>query len=175
MALKGKEAAKSGKGKAKDTTGEKSDKPAGKLKPATSINVRHILCEKFSKKEEALTKLKGGAKFDEVAREFSKDKTRQGEFMKHPYAPPSGSPAGSTVRLHSPANRLCLAQVVLWAGRRAEASSRSSRKWHMTLSPVPPRIQNTARSKQARVITYSWSKGVNERIAHITATAALAL
>ncbi|EON69343.1 peptidyl-prolyl cis-trans isomerase pin4 [Coniosporium apollinis CBS 100218] len=78
MAPKGKEAAKGGKGKAKDTTGEKSDKPAGKLKPATSINVRHILCEKLSKKEEALTKLKGGAKFDEVAREFSEDKARQG-------------------------------------------------------------------------------------------------
>jgi NIMA-interacting peptidyl-prolyl cis-trans isomerase 4 len=50
----------------------------GKLKPATSINVRHILCEKFSKKEEALTKLNEGAKFDEVAREFSEDKARQG-------------------------------------------------------------------------------------------------
>lgn len=79
MAPKGKETAKGGKGKAKDATGEKSDKPAGKLKPATSINVRHILCEKLSKKEEALAKLKGGAKFDEVAREFSEDKARQGE------------------------------------------------------------------------------------------------
>jgi peptidyl-prolyl cis-trans isomerase NIMA-interacting 4 len=39
---------------------------------------RHILCEKHSKKEEALTKLNEGAKFDEVAREFSEDKARQG-------------------------------------------------------------------------------------------------
>ncbi|MCJ1372588.1 Peptidyl-prolyl cis-trans isomerase pin4 [Loxospora ochrophaea] len=51
---------------------------AGKLKAANSINTRHILCEKYSKKEEALTKLRAGAKFDEVAREFSEDKARQG-------------------------------------------------------------------------------------------------
>ncbi|MCJ1479752.1 Peptidyl-prolyl cis-trans isomerase pin4 [Lambiella insularis] len=55
-----------------------SDASAGKLKPATSINVRHILCEKHSKKEEAVAKLREGAKFDEVAREFSEDKARQG-------------------------------------------------------------------------------------------------
>ncbi|KAK2733882.1 Peptidyl-prolyl cis-trans isomerase pin4 [Myotisia sp. PD_48] len=48
------------------------------LKPATSINVRHILCEKFSRKQEALAKLEAGTKFDEVAREFSEDKARQG-------------------------------------------------------------------------------------------------
>lgn len=35
-------------------------------------------CEKHSKKEEALTKLRDGVKFDEVAREFSEDKARQG-------------------------------------------------------------------------------------------------
>ncbi|KAF2183138.1 peptidyl-prolyl cis-trans isomerase pin4 [Zopfia rhizophila CBS 207.26] len=58
------------KGKGKDTS--------GKLKPATSINVRHILCEKHSKKEEALEKLRNGAKFDDVAREMSEDKARQG-------------------------------------------------------------------------------------------------
>ena len=79
MAPKGKDAAKSGKGKAKDLSAEKPDKSSGKLKPATSINVRHILCEKHSRKEEALTKLKSGAKFDDVAREFSEDKARQGK------------------------------------------------------------------------------------------------
>ncbi|THC98605.1 hypothetical protein EYZ11_001883 [Aspergillus tanneri] len=63
------------KSKGKDSS-EGSDKKG--LKPATSINVRHILCEKFSKKEEALEKLRNGAKFDEVAREFSEDKARQG-------------------------------------------------------------------------------------------------
>ncbi|PLB41975.1 peptidylprolyl isomerase [Aspergillus candidus] len=63
------------KGKGKDEGS--SDKGKG-LKPASSINVRHILCEKFSKKEEALEKLRNGSKFDEVAREFSEDKARQG-------------------------------------------------------------------------------------------------
>ncbi|KAE8145001.1 peptidyl-prolyl cis-trans isomerase pin4 [Aspergillus avenaceus] len=57
--------------------GDGGDKGKG-LKPATSINVRHILCEKHSKKEEALEKLRNGGKFDDVAREFSEDKARQG-------------------------------------------------------------------------------------------------
>ena len=35
-------------------------------------------CEKHSKKEEALAKLNEGVKFDEVARQFSEDKARQG-------------------------------------------------------------------------------------------------
>ncbi|KAH5690247.1 hypothetical protein HBI88_167060 [Parastagonospora nodorum] len=51
---------------------------SGKLKPATSINVRHILCEKHSVKEKALALLADGQKFDEVARELSEDKARQG-------------------------------------------------------------------------------------------------
>jgi peptidyl-prolyl cis-trans isomerase NIMA-interacting 4 len=72
--------------KAKDTKNKESsskskdskDSDKGKLKPANAINVRHILCEKHSRKEEALTKLREGTKFDEVAREFSEDKARQG-------------------------------------------------------------------------------------------------
>jgi len=32
------------------------------------------------RKEEALEKLRGGAKFDEVAKEFSEDKARAGKF-----------------------------------------------------------------------------------------------
>lgn len=48
-----------------------------------SINVRHILCEKHSKKEEAVAKLNAGVKFDEVAREFSEDKARQGDYLPH--------------------------------------------------------------------------------------------
>lgn len=35
-------------------------------------------CEKHSKKEDALTKIRDGSKFDEVAREMSEDKARQG-------------------------------------------------------------------------------------------------
>jgi NIMA-interacting peptidyl-prolyl cis-trans isomerase 4 len=66
------------KGKGKDAGDAKDAGGKGKLKPATSINVRHILCEKHSKKEEALEKIRNGAKFDEVAREMSEDKARQG-------------------------------------------------------------------------------------------------
>ncbi|TPX18525.1 uncharacterized protein E0L32_011563 [Thyridium curvatum] len=61
-------------GKGKGGGGDKDSK----LKAANAINVRHILCEKHSKKEEALAKLRDGAKFDDVAREFSEDKARQG-------------------------------------------------------------------------------------------------
>ncbi|OBR14336.1 Peptidyl-prolyl cis-trans isomerase PIN4 [Colletotrichum higginsianum IMI 349063] len=71
-----KDAGKSAGGK-KGGKGESDDK-GGKAKGAQSINVRHILCEKHAKKEEALAKLRDGAKFDEVAREFSEDKARQG-------------------------------------------------------------------------------------------------
>lgn len=73
MAPKGKTAEKSkGKGKGADT------EQGGKQKGAQSINVRHILCEKHAKKEEAIAKLNAGSKFDEVAREFSEDKARAG-------------------------------------------------------------------------------------------------
>jgi NIMA-interacting peptidyl-prolyl cis-trans isomerase 4 len=64
--------------KSKTTKDDASSSKTTKLKPATAINVRHILCEKHSRKEEALTKLNAGTKFDEVAREFSEDKARQG-------------------------------------------------------------------------------------------------
>jgi NIMA-interacting peptidyl-prolyl cis-trans isomerase 4 len=42
------------------------------------IHTDNIQCEKHAKKEEALEKLRNGTKFDEVAREFSEDKARQG-------------------------------------------------------------------------------------------------
>ncbi|KNG83205.1 peptidyl-prolyl cis-trans isomerase pin4 [Aspergillus nomiae NRRL 13137] len=65
-------------GDKKGKVNDGGDKGGKGLKPATSINVRHILCEKHSKKEEALEKLRNGSKFDDVAREFSEDKARQG-------------------------------------------------------------------------------------------------
>ena len=77
MAPKGKDGGK-GKGKAKSADSEAAG-GGGKMKAAQSINTRHILCEKHSKKEEALDKLRNGSKFDEVAREFSEDKARQGK------------------------------------------------------------------------------------------------
>lgn len=95
-----KDGGKSAGGK-KGAKGESDDKGGKAAKGAQSINVRHILvsivfsgcgiflgtlvadsknqCEKHAKKEEALAKLRDGTKFDEVAREFSEDKARQGE------------------------------------------------------------------------------------------------
>ncbi|KAL4815212.1 hypothetical protein BDW67DRAFT_69830 [Aspergillus spinulosporus] len=64
--------------KSKAKAGDAKDDNKSKMKGAQSVNVRHILCEKFSKKEEALEKIRNGAKFDEVAREYSEDKARQG-------------------------------------------------------------------------------------------------
>ena len=74
MAPKGKGGDKD-KSKAKDAGADKG----GKVKGAQSLNVRHILCQKHAKKEEALVKLNDGVKFDEVAREFSEDKARAGK------------------------------------------------------------------------------------------------
>ncbi|KAG6012317.1 Peptidyl-prolyl cis-trans isomerase pin4 [Claviceps pusilla] len=68
----GDKSAAKGKGADKDAGGGKS-KAGGQ-----SINVRHILCEKHARKEEALAKIKEGVKFDEVARTYSEDKARQG-------------------------------------------------------------------------------------------------
>ncbi|KAK1245060.1 hypothetical protein MKX08_004689 [Trichoderma sp. CBMAI-0020] len=73
----GKNDKKSGdKGGAKGK-GAEGKESGGKTKGAMSINVRHILCEKHAKKEEALLKLSEGVKFDEVARTYSEDKARQ--------------------------------------------------------------------------------------------------
>jgi len=69
-----------GKGKDDNTKGGKGGGKS-EAKGAQSLNVRHILCEKHGKKEEALAKLREGVKFDEVAREFSEDKARQGMFF----------------------------------------------------------------------------------------------
>ncbi|KAF8342774.1 uncharacterized protein EI90DRAFT_3149852 [Cantharellus anzutake] len=49
-----------------------------KLKAATAVNVRHILCEKHSKATEALQKIQEGVRFDKVAQEYSEDKAKAG-------------------------------------------------------------------------------------------------
>lgn len=78
---------KGGKG---DSKGGKGDKGGAKDKEASgkggkekgggcsSINVRHILCEKQSKALEALEKIKAGGKFNEIAAQYSEDKARSG-------------------------------------------------------------------------------------------------
>jgi len=82
MPPKGKGGDKGGaaKGKGKGKPADEKEEKGGKVKGAQFVNVRHILCEKHAKKEEALEKLKGGAKFDEVAKEFSEDKARAGRL-----------------------------------------------------------------------------------------------
>uniref|UniRef100_A0A069DNL8 Peptidyl-prolyl cis-trans isomerase n=1 Tax=Panstrongylus megistus TaxID=65343 RepID=A0A069DNL8_9HEMI len=68
--------------KANKNTGKnkhaKEDQKPKEKKGGTSVKVRHILCEKQSKCLEALEKLKGGMRFDEVASQYSEDKARQG-------------------------------------------------------------------------------------------------
>jgi NIMA-interacting peptidyl-prolyl cis-trans isomerase 4 len=66
-------------GNSKAAATDSSDTKASKLKGMT-INVRHILCEKFTKSEEAIGRLNNGEKFDTVAREMSEDKAKAGEF-----------------------------------------------------------------------------------------------
>src|SRR5699024_8128492 len=46
-----------------------------------------VQCEKHSKKEGALEKLRNGSKFDDVAREISEDKARQGTYLPIHYRP----------------------------------------------------------------------------------------
>ncbi|KAK4123622.1 FKBP-like protein, partial [Parathielavia appendiculata] len=62
----------------KGDSNEGSDTKTTKLKGAQSINVRHILCEKFSKSDEAMERLRNGEKFDAVARDMSEDKAKAG-------------------------------------------------------------------------------------------------
>lgn len=52
-----------------------------KTKSQTEWDLIQAQCEKHSKKEEALEKLRNGTKFDEVARDFSEDKARQGTTL----------------------------------------------------------------------------------------------
>jgi parvulin-like peptidyl-prolyl isomerase len=71
-----------GKGGDKGKTADKgAEKKAGAQKGAQSINVRHILCAKHAKKEEALKKLNDGVAFNKVAEEYSEDKARAGEMI----------------------------------------------------------------------------------------------
>lgn len=66
---------KSAGSEAPGDTGVAADK---KLKPANSVKVRHILCEKQSKVLEAQQRIAAGEQFATVAGEMSEDKARQG-------------------------------------------------------------------------------------------------
>ena len=67
-------------GGGKGDKGGKEDKKGAKEKGggSSSVNVRHILCEKQSKCLEAMAKLEAGEKFNEVASKYSEDKARNG-------------------------------------------------------------------------------------------------
>ena len=69
-------------GGGKGDKGGKDDKKGGSAKEkgggSSSVNVRHILCEKQSKCLEALSKLEAGEKFNDVASKYSEDKARNG-------------------------------------------------------------------------------------------------
>ncbi|OCH86148.1 FKBP-like protein [Obba rivulosa] len=69
---------KGGKGTGKGEDLGETSKGKGGLKPATAVNVRHILCEKHSKATEALQKIQEGQRFDKVAQEYSEDKAKAG-------------------------------------------------------------------------------------------------
>lgn len=55
-----------------------AEKKEKEVKGGSSVKVRHILCEKQSKILEALEKLRAGAKFNDVATQYSEDKARSG-------------------------------------------------------------------------------------------------
>ena len=67
---KGKDSGKGGKGGKDGGGGKEKNEKKEKGGGANSVNVRHILCEKHGKCMEALEKIKGGQKFNEVGHEF---------------------------------------------------------------------------------------------------------
>ncbi|THH11412.1 hypothetical protein EW145_g665 [Phellinidium pouzarii] len=69
---------KGGGAKKPEKEEEKHTKGKGGLKPATAINVRHILCEKHSKVTEALQQIQSGQPFDKIAQTYSEDKAKAG-------------------------------------------------------------------------------------------------
>jgi len=69
-----------GKGKAKGGGGGDEGGSGGKekIKTANHVKVRHILCEKQGKINEAYAKIKEGKAFSSVATEYSEDKAKAG-------------------------------------------------------------------------------------------------
>lgn len=59
-------------------SGNTTTTDTSKQKSFQQINVRHILCEKLSRSDEARAKLDAGENFSDVAKEYSEDKARVG-------------------------------------------------------------------------------------------------
>jgi peptidyl-prolyl cis-trans isomerase NIMA-interacting 4 len=74
-------AGKKGKSDSKSQSKGKADAtPAPtKKKGAQAISARHILCDKFSQREEALAELRDGKDWREVCVKYSTEKARSGE------------------------------------------------------------------------------------------------
>ncbi|XP_053129468.1 peptidyl-prolyl cis-trans isomerase NIMA-interacting 4 isoform X2 [Hemicordylus capensis] len=69
---------KAGKGGAASGSDGADKKAQGPKGGGSTVKVRHILCEKHSRAQEAMEKLKAGVRFSEVASQYSEDKARQG-------------------------------------------------------------------------------------------------
>ncbi|KAI1861063.1 hypothetical protein JX265_009682 [Neoarthrinium moseri] len=72
-----KEAPKGGKGNAKKDNSQATPAPA-KAKGAQKIWPCHILCDKHSKREEALEELRNGTSWEDVCTKYSTEKARSG-------------------------------------------------------------------------------------------------
>ncbi|KAK9780607.1 putative YDG domain-containing protein [Seiridium cardinale] len=72
------DSAKGGKGKGNNDTAQSDKAPAKKKKGAQAITARHILCEKHSKREEALAELRATGDWDAVCLKYSIEKGRSG-------------------------------------------------------------------------------------------------
>ncbi len=141
------------KSKAKEAATDKGGKAA---KAAQQINVRHVLCEKHGKKEEALAKLNGGASFDSVAREFSEDKARAGNYL------PTFLAIQRACRFGLNEILTCM-QVALSGGRPRRVCCPSSLPW-LSSSLRPRRIVLSGGSvRLVRDIILSWLRGGSER------------
>jgi peptidyl-prolyl cis-trans isomerase NIMA-interacting 4 len=94
-----------------------------KLKPATAINVRHILLPKHSDSLTAVSKLTAGASFDAVAREMSIDKARQGGSL-------GWKVRGSLIREFED---VAFALEVSTAGKPVWGTVKTGEGWHVVM------------------------------------------
>ncbi|KAK4049745.1 hypothetical protein OIO90_005326 [Microbotryomycetes sp. JL221] len=67
--------------------GSSDDAGAGKQKGAQSLKIKHILCDKLGKADEAMAKLAAGDSFDKVAAAYSSDKVSLGWKSKGDVVP----------------------------------------------------------------------------------------
>lgn len=126
-----------------------------------------IQCEKFSKKEEALEKLRNGAKFDDVAREYSEDKARQGENFPPPYLLiPLASRQICHLMQSLYVNTAGDGKAAHWAGKSAVVFTGISKKSRTSWSRARRGIRSMPKRRQASDIILSWWRGGSEAISY---------